>query len=83
MFAVEGFVPLLVFYGTLTAAGLAPAIVASTVVCAAIVVWQLRRGHDVGVGVATLVFLLIQAAVGLAADSATVYLAQPVVLSAL
>lgn len=82
-FAAEGFVPLLVFYATLTAAGLAPAIVASTVVCAAIVVWQLRRGHDVGVGVATLVFLLIQAAVGLAAHSATVYLAQPVVLSAL
>ncbi len=32
---------------------------------------------------ATLAFLLIQAAVGLAAHSATVYLAQPVVLSAL
>jgi Protein of unknown function (DUF3159) len=83
MFAVEGFVPLLAFYVTLTAAGLAPAIVASTAVCAAIIVWQLRRGHEVGVGIATLVFLLIQAAVGLASDSATVYLAQPVVLSTL
>ena len=83
MFAVEGFVPVLVFYGALQAAGLAPAIVASTVACAAIIAWQLRRGHDVGVGVVTLVFLLIQAAVGLASHSATVYLAQPVVLSAL
>jgi Protein of unknown function (DUF3159) len=83
LFMVEGFVPLLVFYGTLRAAGLAPAIVASTVVCALIVVWQLRQGHDVGVAVATLVFLLIQSVVGLASHSATVYLAQPVVLSAL
>ena len=83
MFAIEGFLPLLVFYGTLTATGLATAIVASTAVCAGIVVWELRRGHDVGVGVVTLVFLLIQAAVGLAAQSTTVYLAQPVVLSAL
>ena len=83
MFAVEGFLPLLVFYGTLQATGLAPAIVASTAACALIVVWQLRRGHDVGIAVATLVFLLIQAGVGLAAHSATVYLAQPVVLSAL
>jgi len=83
LFAVEGFLPLLVFYGTLTATGLATAIVASTAVCVAIVVWELRHGHDVGVAVVTLVFLLIQAAVGLAAHSATVYLAQPVVLSAL
>ncbi len=83
MFAVEGFVPLLIFYGVLKATGLAPAIVASTFACALIVVWQLRRGHDVGVAVATLVFLLIQAGVGLAAHSATIYLAQPVVLSAL
>jgi hypothetical protein len=83
LFMVEGFVPLLVFYGTLRAAGLAPAIVASTVVCALIVVWQLRQGHDVGVAVATLVFLLIQSVVGLASHSATIYLAQPVVLSAL
>jgi hypothetical protein len=83
MFMVEGFVPLLVFYGTLRAAGLAPAIVASTAVCASIVFWQLRQGHDVGVAVATLLFLLIQSAVGLASHSVTVYLAQPVVLSAL
>jgi Protein of unknown function (DUF3159) len=83
MLMVEGLVPLLIFYGTLRAAGLAPAIVASAVVCALIVVWQLRQGHDVGVAVATLVFLLTQPVVGLASHSATIYLAQPVVLSAL
>jgi len=82
MFAVEGLVPLLIFYAALQAGGLAPAIVASTSACALIVAWQLRLGHDVAVGVATLVFLLIQSAVGLAAHSATLYLAQPVVLNA-
>ncbi len=82
-FAVEGLLPLLVFYGTLSATGLGPAIVASTGVCAAVVAWQLRRGHDFGVAVVTLVFLSIQAVVGVAAHSATIYLAQPVVLSGL
>ncbi len=47
-----------------------------------IVWWQARRGRGGGLAVVTLIFLVIQAAVGLASQSATVYLAQPVVLSA-
>ncbi|MGH3142757.1 MAG: hypothetical protein ACRDO9_06470, partial [Gaiellales bacterium] len=47
-----------------------------------VVLFQVRRGLDVALAGATCVFIAIQALVALAADSATVYLAQPVVLSA-
>ncbi|MBA2462733.1 MAG: DUF3159 domain-containing protein [Actinobacteria bacterium] len=82
-FAVEGFAPVLLFYAVWKLAALAPAIVAATALAAAIVWWQARQGRGGGgLAVVTVVFLLIQAAVGLAAHSATVYLAQSVVLSA-
>ena len=80
--AVEGVVPILVFYGAWRAGGLAAGIVAATVVSSAVVWWQLRRGHEATIAKLTLVFLVVQAAVGLVSGSATVYLAQPVVLSA-
>ena len=83
MFALEGVLPVLVFYGVWRTAGLAPAVVASSAAAGLIVLWQLRRGFDVALAGATFVFILIQAAVGLASHSTTVYLAQPVVLSAL
>jgi hypothetical protein len=76
-------VPVLVFFGVWKVAGLGPAIAASTVVYLALAVVLLRRGRDlalIGIGV---VFVVIQAIVGLISHSATVYLAQPVVLSAL
>ncbi len=82
-FAVEGFAPILLFYGLWKVAGLAPAIVAATALSGAIVWWQARHGRGGGLAVVTTIFLVIQGAVGLAAQSATVYLAQPVVLSAL
>ena len=81
-FAVEGFAPVLLFYGIWKLASLVPAIVAATALSGAIVWWQARRGRGGGLAVATAIFLVIQAVVGLMADSATVYLAQPVVLSA-
>ena len=81
-FAVEGFAPVLLFYGIWKVASLAPAIVAATALSGAIVWWQARQGRGGGLAVVTAIFLLIQAAVGLASHSATVYLAQPVVLSA-
>lgn len=56
---------------------------ASSTSAGLIVLWQLKRGADVALAAATFVFILIQAAVGLAAHSTTVYLAQPVVLSGL
>ncbi len=82
-FAVEGVVPVLVFYGVWRTAGLGPAVVVTSVVGVAIVVWQTRRGCDITLAAVTAIFLVIQAVVALAAHSATVYLAQPVVVSAL
>jgi hypothetical protein len=81
-FALEGFVPVAIFYAVLRTAGLAPAILASTAVAGLVVVVQLRRGQDVALAAVTAVFIAIQAAAGLVADSATVYLAQPVLVSA-
>ena len=43
----------------------------------------IRRGREVGLVVVAAAFVVIQAVVGLVSGSATVYLAQPVVLSAL
>jgi hypothetical protein len=82
VFLVEGFVPILVFYGVWRAAGLGAGVLASTVVAGVIVLWQLRRGLDVALAAASCLFIAIQALVALAAHSATVYLAQPVVFSA-
>jgi len=82
-FAVEGFVPVLVFYGVWRDGGLVAAVAASTVLSVAIAVWQSRHGRQGGVAVVSAVFVVVQALVALAAHSATVYLAQPVVLSAL
>lgn len=81
-FVVEGFAPILLFYSIWKLTALAPAIVAATALSGSIVWWQARHGRGSGLAVVTAIFLVIQAAVGLAAQSATVYLAQPVVLSA-
>jgi hypothetical protein len=82
-FGGEAIAPLLVFYAGWKLAGLGPAVAASSALYLALAAWALRRGRDltlIGVGA---VFVVIQALVGLASHSATVYLAQPVVLSAL
>jgi hypothetical protein len=81
--ALEGVLPVLVFYGVWREAGLGPAVVASTGAAGLVVLVQLRRGMDVALAAVTCLFIVIQALVGLAAHSATVYLAQPVVLSGL
>lgn len=83
LFTVEAVVPVLVFYVLWREGGFVSAVIGTTAVGALIVVWELRRGHDVALAGVTFVFLVIQALVALAAHSATVYLAQPVVLSAL
>jgi hypothetical protein len=82
-FTGEAVVPVLVFFGVWKAAGLGPAIAASTVVYLALAVVLLRRGRDLTLIAIGVVFVVIQAIVGLVSHSATVYLAQPVVLSAL
>jgi hypothetical protein len=82
LLAVESAVPVAVFYAAWKVSGLAAAIIAGTLVSLAIAGWQMRTRRGGGVAAATAIFLVIQALVGLAAHSATVYLAQPVVLSA-
>jgi hypothetical protein len=82
-FMGEAVAPVLVFFGVWKAAGLGAGIAASTVVYLALAILLLRRGRDVALIAVGALFVLIQAVVGLASHSATVYLAQPVVLSAL
>jgi hypothetical protein len=82
-FGGEAVAPVLVFYAAWKLSGLAPAIVASTVVYLALAAWLMRRGHEVALLAVGAVFVVVQALVGLVSRSTTVYLAQPVVLSAL
>ena len=78
-FALEAVVPVLAFYAGLQAAGLAAGILATSVVSIAIAVRLVRRGRDVSLVALGVVFVAIQAAVGLVSGSTTAYLAQPVV----
>jgi hypothetical protein len=82
-FVGEAVAPVLVFYAVWKVWGLAPAVAASTVVYLTLAASVLRRGHDLTLIAVGAAFVVIQALVGLASHSATVYLAQPVVLSAL
>ena len=82
MFVAEGVLPVLVFYGAWKLWGLTPGILVATALACGVLFWQIRRGRDGIVARLTLLFLAVQAVVGIASQSATVYLAQPVVLSA-
>lgn len=82
-FACEAVAPIVVFYLAWKAYGLGAGIAASTVVYLALATWLVRRRRDVALVVVGAAFVVIQALVALAAHSATVYLAQPVVLSGL
>ena len=82
-FGVESIVPVLVFYGAWRLIGLVGAVVCATLLSLGIAAWQIRVKRGGALALATAIFVVIQALVALAAHSATVYLAQPVVLSAL
>jgi hypothetical protein len=82
-FAAEAVLPVLVFYGAWRAWGLAAGIGASTVVSVVLAALLLAKGRNVAVVALGATFAVIQALVALAAHSATVYLAQPVVFSVL
>src|SRR4051812_20755607 len=80
-FARDAFGPMLVFYVGWKLSGLVLGVALSTVASFAAYRWE--RSHDrpglmarLGLG-----FVLLQAAIGLAADSAVVYLAQPVLVN--
>lgn len=81
-FGAEALAPVLVFYATWKVAGLGPAIAVSTLVYLAFAAVLMRRGREVTLLAIGVLFVLIQAVVGLASQSATVYLAPPVLLSA-
>jgi hypothetical protein len=81
-FLREGFLPLGAFYAGLRLDGLAAGIAASTAGAAAIYLYERRIGRDALLVRLSIGFVLVQAAVGLAAESTTVYLAQPVLAAA-
>jgi len=81
-FAAEGVLPIVVFYAAWQLWGLTPGIVVATTLSASAVIWQMRRGNDAPLARITLAFLAVQAVIGIASHNATVYLAQPIVLSA-
>jgi hypothetical protein len=81
-FLREGFLPVGAFYLGLQAGGLATGIVASTVVSIAIYLFERRAGRDALLVRLSLGFVIVQAAVGLVSHSTTIYLAQPVLLTA-
>jgi hypothetical protein len=78
----EGFLPLGAFYAGLELSGLAAGIVASAAASVLIYVYERRHGRDGLLVRLSLGFVAVQSIVGLAANSATVYLAQPVLLAA-
>ena len=82
-FAFEAVVPVAVFYAAWSTLGLAVGIVASTLCSLALAAYLVRRGRDAGLVAAGALFVVIQALIGLASDSTTVYLAQPVLFSGL
>jgi hypothetical protein len=81
-FLREGFLPLGAFYAGLRLDGLAAGIVAAVLASVLIYVYERRAGRDALLVRISLGFVVVQSIVGLAADSATVYLAQPVLLAA-
>jgi Protein of unknown function (DUF3159) len=81
-FGIESVLPTVVFYAAWRLAGLGAGVASATLVSLALAGWQARLQRGGALALVTAAFVLIQGAVGLAAHSATVYLAQPVVLSA-
>jgi hypothetical protein len=82
-FLREGFIPLGAFYAGLRLGGLATGIAASTVAAVLIYAYERRMGRDGLLVRISLGFVAVQSLVGLLAHSTTVYLAQPVVATAL
>ena len=81
-FLREGFLPVGAFYLGLRLGGLAAGIAASTAVSLLIYFYERRAGRDGLLVRISLAFVAVQSAVGLAAHSSTVYLAQPVLANA-
>ena len=78
----EGFLPLGAFYAGLELWGLTAGIVASALASVLIYLYERSRGRDALLVRLSLGFVAVQSIVGLIANSAVVYLAQPVLLAA-
>jgi len=81
-FLREGFLPVGAFYGGLRLSGLVAGIAASGALSLLVYLFERRAGRDGLLVRISLAFVVVQTAVGLAAHSATVYLAQPVLANA-
>jgi hypothetical protein len=81
-FLREGFLPLGAFYAGVRLDGLAAGIAASALASILIYLYERRAGRDALIVRISLGFVAVQSIVGLAAHSATVYLAQPVLIAA-
>jgi hypothetical protein len=81
-FLREGFLPLGAFYAGLRLDGLAAGIVAAALASVLVYLYERRAGRDALLVRISLGFVVVQSIVGLAAHSATVYLAQPVLITA-
>jgi intracellular septation protein A len=82
-FARELFGPVLGFYVAWKLGGLAAGIITATVVALAIEAYERKHGRRGALALVSAAFVVIQGVVGLVADSAVVYLAQPVLVSAI
>jgi hypothetical protein len=82
-FARELFGPVAAFYLGWKIGGLVAGIVLASAVGIALDLYERRRGRAGALALVSVAFVVVQAVVGLAADSAVVYLAQPVVVGAI
>ncbi len=81
-FLREGFLPLGAFYAAFQVGDLTTAIVVSAAVSLLIYLYERRAGREGLLVRLSLLFVVVQSVVGLAANSTTVYLAQPVLAAA-
>ena len=82
-FARELFGPVLGFYVALELGGLTAGIITATVIALAIEWYERKHGRRGALALVSAAFVVIQGVAGLVADSAVVYLAQPVIVSAI
>jgi intracellular septation protein A len=82
-FAREAFGPVAAFYVGWKVGNLAVGIALASAVGIALEVYERRNGRSGALALISVAFVLVQAGVGLIADSATVYLAQPVIVGAI
>jgi Protein of unknown function (DUF3159) len=82
-FVREAFGPVAAFYVGWKLSSVAVGIVLASALALALDLYERRRGRAGALALVSLAFIVVQAVVGLVADSAVVYLAQPVIVSAI